>query len=69
MPCFCWSYIFFSSDHLLLDTDNSYWILVFTLIEAFIQMFLLDNLTQISNFLTPENYRKLHARRTKVPTL
>ena len=52
-------HFFFSSDHLLLDIDNSYWILVFILIEAFIQMFLLDNLTQISNFLTPENYRKL----------
>lgn len=52
-------HFFFSSDHLLLDIDNSYWILVFILIEAFIQMFLLDNLTQISNFLTPENYGKL----------
>ena len=50
---------FFFKRSPLLDTDNSYWILVFTLIEAFIQMFLLDNLTQISNFLTPENYRKL----------
>ena len=62
-------HFFFFFDPLLLDIDNSYWILVFILIEAFIQMFLLDNLTQISNFLTPENYGKLHARRTKVPTL